>query len=91
MPQTTMENEWRELYREALLESDPTRVPILIEEAYKAVQRRTLELWYACRPETKERHELDAALYFLGLLRMIGPMKTRVPHVSDMVGETYDS
>jgi hypothetical protein len=86
-----MGNEWRELYREALLESDPTRVPILIEEAYQAVQRRTLELWYACCPETKERHELDAALYFLGLLRMIRPMKTTVSRVSDVVRETYDS
>jgi hypothetical protein len=91
MPQTTMENEWRELYREALLESDPTRVPILIEEAYKAVQRRALELWYACSSETKERHELDAALYFLGLLRMVRPMKMGVSHVSDVVRETYDS
>jgi hypothetical protein len=83
--------EWRELYREALLESDPTRVPILVEEAYKAVQRRALELWYACSSETKERHELDAALYFLGLLRMVRPMKMGVSHVSDVVRETYDS
>jgi hypothetical protein len=91
MSQTPTENDWHDLYREALLESDPARMPVLIEEAYKAVQRRTRELWYACSPETKERHELDAALYFLGLLRTVGPSETKASPVSDMVRPSYDS
>jgi hypothetical protein len=69
MSRTPTENEWQQLYREALLESDPTRALARIEEAHKAVQRRALELGNGGSPETKERHELDAALYFLGLLR----------------------
>lgn len=88
MSQTPSENDWHDLYREALLESDPARVPALIDEAYKAVQRRALELWNTCSPETKERHELDAALYFLGLLRMVGTTGTKV---SGMVPLSYDS
>jgi hypothetical protein len=91
MSQPAMENDWHDLYREALMETDPARSPALIEEAYRAVQRRTLELWYASSPETKERHELDAALYFLGLLRMVGPKEVRVASVSEILGPIYDS
>jgi hypothetical protein len=60
---------WPELYRQALLESDRSRLPARIEEAHKAIQRRARELWYAGSPETRERRDLDAALGFLGLLR----------------------
>jgi len=75
----TLEKSWRKLYREALTEADPTRVPALIDEASKAIQYRALELWYANSPETKERHDLDAALYFLGLLRMVGFAEVEPP------------
>jgi len=73
------ENSWRKLYREALTEPDPTRVPALIDEASKAIQHRALELWYANSTEMKERHDLDAALYFLGLLRMVGFAEVEPP------------
>jgi hypothetical protein len=59
---------WSELYRRALLESDRGLLPIRIEEARKAIQFRARELWYGGSPETKERHDLDAALKFLGLM-----------------------
>jgi hypothetical protein len=62
---------WTELYRQALLESDRSRLPARIEEASEAIRRRAMELWYAGSPETKERHDLDASLRFLGLLRMV--------------------
>lgn len=65
-----MANKWHELYEEALSESDPAKSPARIEEAYRAAQRRALDLWNAHSPETKERHELDSAIYFLRLLRM---------------------
>jgi hypothetical protein len=59
---------WSELYRRALLESDRSLLPARIEEARKAIRVRARELWYAGSPETKERHDLDAALRFLGLM-----------------------
>lgn len=91
MTQPAAGNDWHDLYRQALMETDPARSPQLIEEAYRAVQRRTLELWYASSPETKERHELDAALYFLGLLRMVGPSAVAATPVSEILGPMYDS
>ena len=63
------QNDWQVLYREALLEPDAGKAPGLIEEAYRAAQQRALELWYTSSSETKERHEVDAAIYFLGLLK----------------------
>lgn len=66
---------WPELYRGALLESDHTRLPARIDEASEAIRCRARELWYEGSPETRERHDLDAALRFLGLLRMVGPEK----------------
>ena len=61
---------WPELYREALFESDHHRLPARIEEAQNAILCRVRELFYAGSPETRERRDLDAALHFLGLLRM---------------------
>jgi hypothetical protein len=68
-------NGWPQLYRQALFESDRSRLPARIEEAQKAIQHRARELWYAGSLETRERHDLDAAVRFLGLLRMVGAEK----------------
>jgi hypothetical protein len=73
MSRTSTENCWPELYREALLESNPAKVPARIEEAHKAIHRRVLELWYAGSPQSKEQRDLDVALHFLDLLRRVGP------------------
>ncbi len=62
---------WPEFYREAILESDHGRLPARIGEASDAIRCRSRELWYAGAPETMERHDLDSALYFLGLLRTV--------------------
>jgi hypothetical protein len=59
---------WSELYRRALLEPDRSLLPARIEEARKAIRVRARELWYGQTPETQERHDLDAALRFLGLM-----------------------
>ena len=75
MSEMPMQNSWPELYREALLEPDPTKVPARIEEAQKAICRRALELWYAGSPATKELHDLDTALHFLDLLRIVGAVE----------------
>ena len=66
---------WPELYRQALLESDSGRLLARIDEASDAIRCRSRELWYAGSNETKERHALDSALYFLGLLRAVGTDK----------------
>jgi hypothetical protein len=64
---------WSELYRQALFEDDQEKLPKLLEVAYKAAQQRVHEIWYepaaAERVTAAERRELDAAIYYLGLLR----------------------
>lgn len=62
---------WPQLYRQALLESDRTRIPARVDEAHKAIQDRAREFWYAGSSETQERHDLDAAVGILRLLRMV--------------------
>jgi hypothetical protein len=63
---------WLILYREAVLEPDPTKSKLRIVHAQRAIGLRARELWYAGSPETAERRQLDAALNFLGVLRTIG-------------------
>ena len=62
---------WPQLYKKALLESDRRRLPARIEEAQIAIQHRARELWYGTSPITRERNDLDNALHFLRLLRMV--------------------
>jgi hypothetical protein len=66
---------WPALYKEAVLEPDRKKVKIRVAQAQKAIQRRARELWYAGRPETSERRQMDAAAHFLGILRLIGEGK----------------
>ena len=63
---------WSDLYRQAIFESDRERLLARIEEASEAIRKRSRELWYASPPDTRERRDLDSALYFLGLLRTVG-------------------
>jgi hypothetical protein len=62
---------WAQLYRRALFEGDHDKLPLMLEQAQHAVQRRVREL--RCSPtqgqDEKERHDLDAAAHYLGLLR----------------------
>ena len=66
---------WLALYREAVLEPDRKKLKIRVAQAQVAIQRRARELWYARAPETSERHQMDTAVHFLGILRMIGEEK----------------
>jgi hypothetical protein len=63
---------WLRLYREAVLERDPTKSKVRIAQAHKAIELRARELWYAGSAETAERHRLDAALNFLAVLHAAG-------------------
>jgi hypothetical protein len=66
---------WGELYRRALFEEDRNKLPLSLEQAHQAVQQRVRELWYSPTDNQivtdKERRELDAAAYYLGLLRSL--------------------
>ncbi|HXJ86967.1 MAG TPA: hypothetical protein VMS18_09140 [Candidatus Binatia bacterium] len=70
---------WAELYRKALFEEDVNKLPSLLEQADQAVQQRIRELWYSPSSgqsiSDHERRQLDAAAYFLGLLRSLEAKK----------------
>jgi hypothetical protein len=72
MSRTPTADDWQTLYRQAILEPDPAKLPGMIDLAYTVIQRRAFELWYAGAPASGERNELDAALDFLNLLRTLG-------------------
>lgn len=85
MSRTPTANDWQTLYREAIFESDPAKIPGMIDIAYHVIQRRAFELWYmGGAPQTRERLELDSALYFLDLLRKIGPVPTTESRVDEL-------
>ncbi len=66
---------WLALYREAVLEPDRKKVKTRVAQAQAAIRLRARELWYAGAIETTERHQLDAASHFLGVLYAIGTDK----------------
>ncbi len=65
------QKQWSELYRQALLESDESKLQRRIEIAEDAIQQRAHELWYTDSPQIREQRDLDVALRFLALLRAI--------------------
>ncbi len=73
MPAIHKKKHWTKLYRRALFEGDRNRLPLMLEQAYQAVQRRVREL--RCSPthgqNRKERRDLDVAAHYLGLLRSL--------------------
>jgi len=71
--QTGAQNEhWRELYEEAILENDSDKISIRISEAQKAIQERTLQLWYQESLGPPERERLHTASRSLEVLRICG-------------------
>jgi hypothetical protein len=62
---------WQQLYRLAVFESDPDKLAMRIEDASKGIRWRACELWDLGTVDSCERTKLDAAAYFLGLLRTI--------------------
>ena len=59
---------WRQLYRQALFEPDLGKLSMRIEQAHDAIHWRRLQLWHSGGVDVRERSELDAVSYFLGLL-----------------------
>ena len=66
---------WRALYREAVLEPDRKKVRTRVARAQAAIGLRARELWYGGATETTERRRMDAASHFLGVLYAIGADK----------------
>ena len=67
--------EWEQLYQQALLELDDSRLAELIVKAEQAVQKRIAELrsYGKAAVQFEERHKLEDALSSLECLRRITP------------------
>jgi hypothetical protein len=63
--------DWRELYKAALFEDDNSKILQRIAEAEVAVSARAGELFGTSGRQVREQHDIENALYFLGLLRKI--------------------
>jgi len=62
---------WRELYRDAILELDPSKLSVHIAEAEKALIHRGRELVQEGGDNRKEEQALGDAMYFLRALRSV--------------------
>jgi hypothetical protein len=72
MSNSSAEERWLLLYKQAVLEPDPGKMERRIAQAQHAIRERARELWYSDSLETTERRELQTALRFLRLLLTIG-------------------
>lgn len=68
MDSAEVANNWRELYKAALLEQDPSKLRIVIADAYRAIQKETRRRWYAGSLTAVDRQSLDAASHYLEIL-----------------------
>ena len=60
---------WRELYRDAILELDPSKLSVHIAEAEKALIQRARELFQKTGDNIEEEQDLDDAMYALHAFR----------------------
>jgi hypothetical protein len=60
---------WRELYCDALFETDKNRIPARIKDAEQAIVARARELFAAGKDTIDEDQALDDALYALRALQ----------------------
>ena len=67
---------WHELHKAAMRETDRKKLPSRINEAEKAVARRSRELFAMPGQHLEEREELDDALYTLLALSFCLRLKT---------------
>jgi hypothetical protein len=62
-------DDWSELYRATILESDRDKFALLLFLAQNDIRERIQELWNAGSHETAEQERLDSASHGLELLR----------------------
>jgi hypothetical protein len=67
---------WRDLYKAALFEADPTKLPQRIQEARTAVVVRGRELFNCADKHGEEAEALEDALYALQALSSCLQMRT---------------
>ncbi len=60
---------WRRCYEQAVLETDPTRLPGLIRAAHTAIDERIVQLKLNGGPSAEERQAIEDALAGLRVLR----------------------
>ena len=70
---------WREVYKAALFETDRQKLPSRIAEAEKALILRARELFAMSGDTTEEGQPVDDALYALRALRNCLKLKTNDP------------
>jgi hypothetical protein len=63
---------WRDLYKAAILELDPTKMFERIAEAEKALRQRAKELFQIPGDNIEEEQALDDAMYALHALQSTG-------------------
>lgn len=68
---------WHELYKAALFEADPSKMPSRIEEARKALVLRSRELFAASPSYDGETEAIETALYALQALENCLQLKTK--------------
>lgn len=71
MPHTPPQIDWRELFRDAVRDWHSKKKQVRLEEASEAIQRRLRGDVGALPLDQTERNEMESALYFLSLLRMV--------------------
>lgn len=72
------QSSWRDLYKEAVMESEPQRLRDRIAVAYRAIRARIMEVRRA-GANGEEQAQLDCALYFLHVLQGISEKKSPRP------------
>ena len=68
-PTLTKLDQWHELYKAALFETDKKKIPTRIAEAEKAIVARARELFFSSTDNIDEDQALDDALYALRALQ----------------------
>lgn len=69
LPNSAERPNWRELYRAAILELDPSKLPQRIREAEMVFIARARELFQDGGGNGEETEDLDNAMYVLNALR----------------------
>ena len=68
---------WRELYKAALFETEPSKLELRIDEARRALALRSRELFAASSTPGGETDAIENALYALQALENCLKLKTR--------------
>jgi hypothetical protein len=71
--------DWRELYKVALFETDWQKLPSRLAEAERALFLRAKELFATSRAKGEEWHAVEKARYALRALRSSSKLKTSNP------------